>query len=60
AAGAGMLVGPGELYGDAGADHVRIALVVTDEQVHTMVERLAHLDVGTAVAVPSRGGGGAR
>jgi succinyldiaminopimelate transaminase len=37
---AGLVVSPGDLYGQAGAAHVRIALVVSDEQVERVVERL--------------------
>jgi succinyldiaminopimelate transaminase len=37
---AGLVVSPGEFYGEAGRDHVRIALVVTDEQVELAVRRL--------------------
>jgi aspartate/methionine/tyrosine aminotransferase len=36
----GTLVAPGDLYGDAGRRHVRLALSVTDEQVDVMVQRL--------------------
>jgi succinyldiaminopimelate transaminase len=37
---AGLVVSPGDLYGEAGANHVRVALVVSDEQVSRVVERL--------------------
>ena len=37
---AGLVVSPGDLYGDAGAAHVRIALVISDEQAARVVERL--------------------
>ena len=37
----GILVAPGDLYGEAGAAHARLALTVTDAQVGDMVERLA-------------------
>ncbi len=40
---AGILVAPGELYGPAGAQHVRIALTATDERVDAAVQRLAEL-----------------
>ncbi|MFI5036509.1 MAG: aminotransferase class I/II-fold pyridoxal phosphate-dependent enzyme [Acidimicrobiales bacterium] len=40
AATAGLVVSPGELYGEAARDHVRVALVVGDEQVARAVERL--------------------
>ena len=39
----GVLVAPGEFYGEDGARHVRIALTVTDEQAETAVERLSQL-----------------
>jgi aspartate/methionine/tyrosine aminotransferase len=37
----GILVAPGEFYGPAGAEHVRIALTATDERVAAAVERLS-------------------
>lgn len=37
----GILVAPGDLYGDAGAAEVRLALTLTDEQVGHVVDRLA-------------------
>ena len=37
----GILVAPGEFYGAAGAQHVRIAFTVTDEGVDQAVERLS-------------------
>ncbi len=37
----GLIVSPGDLYGDAGAGFIRIAVVVPDEQVALVVERLA-------------------
>jgi len=37
----GILVAPGEFYGEAGARHVRVALTATDERVQAAVERLA-------------------
>jgi succinyldiaminopimelate transaminase len=37
---AGILVAPGEFYGPAGAQHVRVALTATDERVEAAVERL--------------------
>jgi succinyldiaminopimelate transaminase len=40
---AGILVAPGELYGAAGARHVRVALTATDERVSAAVERLHSL-----------------
>jgi succinyldiaminopimelate transaminase len=36
----GILAAPGEIYGPAGADHVRIALTATDERVAAAAERL--------------------
>jgi succinyldiaminopimelate transaminase len=39
-AGLGILVAPGELYGAAGARHVRVALTATDERVAAAAERL--------------------
>jgi len=37
---AGMLVSPGEFYGDAGAGHVRIAVVQPDAKVDLVAKRL--------------------
>ncbi len=37
----GILVAPGEFYGVAGAQHVRVALTATDERVAAAVRRLA-------------------
>ena len=36
----GVLVAPGDFYGPSGAQHVRVALTVTDERVDAAVERL--------------------
>src|SRR5690606_34952819 len=36
----GILVGPGEFYGPAGARHVRIAFTATDERVAAAADRL--------------------
>jgi succinyldiaminopimelate transaminase len=36
----GVLVAPGEFYGAAGAQHVRVALTATDERVAAAAERL--------------------
>ncbi|WP_289850493.1 succinyldiaminopimelate transaminase [Actinoallomurus purpureus] len=36
----GVLVAPGEFYGEAGARHVRVALTATDERVDAAVARL--------------------
>jgi aspartate/methionine/tyrosine aminotransferase len=41
AAGGGILVAPGELYGPAGRRHVRVALTATDERVAAAADRLA-------------------
>ncbi len=38
---AGMLVSPGEFYGEAGAGHVRIAVVQPDERIDLVARRLA-------------------
>ena len=40
AAEGGAIVAPGELYGEAGADHVRIAVVQPDEQIALVAQRL--------------------
>lgn len=37
----GVLVAPGEFYGPAGAEHVRVALTATDERIGQLAERLA-------------------
>jgi succinyldiaminopimelate transaminase len=37
----GILVAPGEFYGAAGSQHVRVALTASDERVATAAERLA-------------------
>jgi succinyldiaminopimelate transaminase len=37
----GALVSPGEFYGDAGAGHVRLAMVQPDERLDLMAERVA-------------------
>jgi aspartate/methionine/tyrosine aminotransferase len=42
-AGAGILVAPGEFYGLAGGNHIRVALTATDERIDAAVERLARL-----------------
>jgi succinyldiaminopimelate transaminase len=36
----GILAAPGEFYGPAGAEHVRIALTATDERIETAAQRL--------------------
>jgi aspartate/methionine/tyrosine aminotransferase len=40
---AGILVAPGEFYGPAGAQHVRVALTATDERVAAAARRLTTL-----------------
>ncbi|MGC4932986.1 succinyldiaminopimelate transaminase [Gordonia sp. DT30] len=40
-AGRGILVAPGDFYGPAGIEHVRIALTATDERIAAAVARLA-------------------
>jgi succinyldiaminopimelate transaminase len=42
-AGAGILVAPGEFYGPAGTQHIRVALTATDERVAAAARRLATL-----------------
>ncbi len=37
----GILVAPGEFYGPAGAQHVRVAMTVTDDRAAAAAERLA-------------------
>ena len=36
----GIIVAPGDFYGDAGADHVRIAVTATDERISAAAARL--------------------
>jgi aspartate/methionine/tyrosine aminotransferase len=36
----GAVVAPGELYGEAGADHVRIAVVQPDDRIALVAQRL--------------------
>jgi succinyldiaminopimelate transaminase len=38
---AGMLVSPGEFYGQSGSGHVRIAMVQPDDRIELVAERLA-------------------
>jgi aspartate/methionine/tyrosine aminotransferase len=38
---AGMLVSPGEFYGEAGAGHIRIAVVQPDDRIDLVARRLA-------------------
>ena len=40
---AGILVAPGEFYGPAGQQHVRVALTATDERIDAAADRLAAL-----------------
>jgi succinyldiaminopimelate transaminase len=40
---AGLLVSPGELYGTAGLQHIRLALTATDERIQAAATRLAAL-----------------
>jgi succinyldiaminopimelate transaminase len=40
---AGVLVSPGELYGPAGARHIRVALTATDERIAAAIARLTAL-----------------
>jgi succinyldiaminopimelate transaminase len=40
-AGHGVLVAPGEFYGPAGAQHVRVAVTATDERIDAAVARLS-------------------
>jgi aspartate/methionine/tyrosine aminotransferase len=37
----GILVAPGDFYGPAGAEHVRVALTATDERIEAAGERLS-------------------
>ncbi len=36
----GILVAPGDFYGPAGAEHIRVAITASDERVHTASQRL--------------------
>ncbi len=36
----GILVAPGDFYGEAGRRHVRVALTATDERIATAAKRL--------------------
>ncbi len=42
----GLLVSPGDLYGEAGAGHVRVALVQPMERLALVGERLARVSHG--------------
>ena len=60
---AGMLVSPGDLYGEAGARFVRIAVVEPDDRIELVVKRLQasehphlHLQDSEALTVRSDGG----
>jgi aspartate/methionine/tyrosine aminotransferase len=54
AAAGGMLVSPGEFYGDAGAGHVRIAMVQPDDRIELVARRLAQSsDPRFGAGVPS-------
>lgn len=37
---AGVLVSPGEFYGDAGSGHIRVAMVQPDDRLHLAAQRL--------------------
>jgi succinyldiaminopimelate transaminase len=37
----GLVVAPGDFYGSASSDHVRVALTLTDEQIQLLCERAA-------------------
>jgi len=58
---AGILVSPGELYGPAGARHIRVALTATDERIAAAVARLTALassgsaPASSAASPPSHG-----
>jgi aspartate/methionine/tyrosine aminotransferase len=39
----GVLVAPGEFYGVAGAEHVRVALTASDERISQLADRLKGL-----------------
>ena len=42
----GILVAPGHFYGPAGAQHVRVGLTASDEQIAKAAQRLAELGSG--------------
>jgi succinyldiaminopimelate transaminase len=44
----GILVAPGDFYGTAGAQHVRVALTATDERITAAVERLTVAQPGAS------------
>jgi aspartate/methionine/tyrosine aminotransferase len=43
----GILVAPGEFYGPAGAQHIRVAFTATDERIEAAADRLAALPAAT-------------
>jgi succinyldiaminopimelate transaminase len=45
ASGAGMIVSPGEFYGDAAPGHVRIAVVQPDDRLGLVCDRLGRVDL---------------
>jgi succinyldiaminopimelate transaminase len=51
AAQGGILVAPGELYGAAGARHVRVALTATDERIAAAAQRLSSLSPALSPAL---------
>ncbi|MCK9893703.1 succinyldiaminopimelate transaminase [Frankia sp. AgB32] len=67
-AGVGVLVAPGTFYGEAGRQHVRVALTAPDSQVATVPERMTMIppaaapshagahQLGAASAQPAAGG----
>jgi succinyldiaminopimelate transaminase len=50
---AGLLVSPGDLYGTAGADHVRLALVQPDDRLALALDRLSARQGATWTTSPS-------
>jgi len=42
----GILVAPGDFYGQAGEHHVRVALTATDERIEAAVNRLTAVNLG--------------
>ena len=51
---AGMLVSPGEFYGEAGEGHVRVALVVPDDRLGPALDRLVS-SAGALASAPAAG-----
>jgi succinyldiaminopimelate transaminase len=37
----GLVVAPGDFYGSASTDHVRVSLTLTDDQIHLLCERVS-------------------